>query len=192
MVIKAQPRESYHKNVLSHICACIVKTIRGWKMTINVMGIALAIVLVCAMTILFGMVPVVGAMQANSAGDQPNNNFQLPLDKAADQPVHIMNIDDLVKLTKSNTSYVLVDARKRDQYDKEHLPGAVSIPLSTTDSYASKLNKDQLIVIYCEDYKSPVSTDSAKEFMKLGFTNIWDYKGGIKEWKDKGYPVYGK
>lgn len=161
-------------------------------MTLKGVGIALAIILVCTMTILFGMVPFAGAMQVNSDDSPSNNNVHLPLDTGTGQPVHIMNIDDLVKLTKSNTSYVLVDARKRGQYDKEHLPGAVSIPLSTTDSYAANLNKDQLIVVYCQSYQCPVSTESADEFMKLGFTNVWDYKGGIQEWKDKGYPVYGK
>ncbi len=161
-------------------------------MTLKGMRIALAIVIVCTMTILFGMVPVAGAVQVYPGDNQQNNNFQLPQDTGDDQPVHIMNIDDLVKLTKSNKNYVLVDARQRDQYNKEHLPSAVSIPLSTTDSYAANMNKDQLIVVYCQSYQCPVSTESAKEFMKLGFTNVWDYKGGIQEWKDKGYPVYGK
>ncbi len=161
-------------------------------MNLKGVRIALAIVLVCMMAILSCMVPFASAVQVYSGDSQPNDNFQLPGDTGTDQPLHIMNIDDLVKLTKSNTSYVLVDARKRDQYDKEHLPGAVSIPLSTTDSYAANMNKDKLIVVYCQSYQCPISTESAREFMKLGFTNVWDYKGGIQEWKDKGYPVYGR
>jgi rhodanese-related sulfurtransferase len=30
---------------------------------------------------------------------------------------------------------------------------------------------------------------AAKEFMSLGFKDVLDYKGGIQEWSEKGYPV---
>ncbi len=104
----------------------------------------------------------------------------------------MITVDELTDLTRSDQSYVIVDARPREDYDKAHLPGAVSVPLDETDSYAGKFDKGQIIVTYCGSFQCPISTRSAQEFMKLGFKDVRDYKGGIKEWKDKGYPVYGQ
>jgi rhodanese-related sulfurtransferase len=144
---------------------------------------------------LFCMMPqdLMAKAQVNSADHSPsNNNYQIPKDPGTIQQVHAITIDELTDLIKSDQSYVIVDARPRDAYDKEHLPGAVSVPLGETDSYASKFDKNQIIVTYCGSFQCPISTKSAQEFMKLGFKNVRDYKGGIKEWKEKGYPVYGR
>lgn len=27
---------------------------------------------------------------------------------------------------------------------------------------------------------------------RLGYTNVWDYRGGIKEWAEAGLPVEGE
>jgi rhodanese-related sulfurtransferase len=106
-----------------------------------------------------------------------------------EQKVRTMNIDELVGLMKSNRHYVLVDARSRSDYDDRHLPGALSIPVEDIKDYADKLDKDEEIVTYCGSYQCPASTMAAKELMNLGFKNVRDYKGGIKEWGEKGYPV---
>jgi rhodanese-related sulfurtransferase len=39
------------------------------------------------------------------------------------------------------------------EYDAEHLPGAVNIPLKTLDEAAvAQLNKNRPVVVYCWDY----------------------------------------
>ena len=165
-------------------------------MTYRKRRIALTVSLAGAivMATLFCMVAYnhAAAAQVDSGGYGLSNNYRLPADSGSARQVRIITIDELTDLLKSNQSYVIIDTRSRDAYDKAHLPGAVSIPLNLTDSYAGKFDRNQLIVTYCESFQSPDSTNAAEEFMKLGFTNVWVYKGGIKEWKDKGYPVYGQ
>lgn len=166
-------------------------------MTYRSMRIALTVSLIGAivMATLFYVVPydLAANAQVNSDGyGIPHNNYQLPADSGSAQQVHTITIDELVDLLKSNQSYVIVDTRSRDDYDKAHILGAVSVPLNLTDSYAGKFDKNQIIVTYCGSFQCPDSRESAMEFMRLGFKNVWDYKGGIKEWKDRGYPVYGK
>lgn len=104
-----------------------------------------------------------------------------------EQKVKFMNIDELVNLIQSNKRYVLADARSRADYDNKHLPGAVSIPAEEVGDYADKLDKTEEIITYCGSYECPASTMAAKEFKRLGFKNVRDYKGGIKEWEEKGY-----
>ena len=160
---------------------------RRIALTVSLVGAIVMATVFCVMAY-----NIAATAQVNSGGYGISNNYRLPADSGSARQVHIITIDELTDLLKSNQSYVIVDTRSRDAFDKAHLPGAVSIPLNLTDSYAGKLDKNQLIVTYCESFQSPESAKAAEEFMKLGFTNVWDYKGGIKEWKDKGYPIYGQ
>lgn len=47
----------------------------------------------------------------------------------------------------------LVDVLPRDEYDTQHLPGALSIPIrEMTAGTVSGLRRDQRVVVYCWDY----------------------------------------
>jgi rhodanese-related sulfurtransferase len=103
-----------------------------------------------------------------------------------DPQVRVMRIDDLNVLKNGNTDFLLVDARPREQYYMAHIPGAVSMPLNEISAYVSGLDRNRMIVTYCGNYHCPISTKAAMEFSRLGFTNVYDYKGGIKEWQEMG------
>jgi rhodanese-related sulfurtransferase len=46
----------------------------------------------------------------------------------------------------------VVEVLPREEYEEEHLPGAISIPLKTLDEKtASILGKDRPVVVYCHD-----------------------------------------
>ncbi len=106
-----------------------------------------------------------------------------------EQKVRTISFDDLLKKFKSNERFVLVDARSREDYDRSHLPGALSVPVDEVRDYADRLDKSEEIVTYCGSFQCPASTAAAKEFMGLGFKNVLDYKGGIQEWSEKHYPT---
>jgi rhodanese-related sulfurtransferase len=101
--------------------------------------------------------------------------------------VHRMSIDDLNSLIKSKADFLLVDARPREQYNMAHIGGAISMPLNEIPLYAGSLDKGRMIVTYCGNYQCPISTEAAERLTSLGYTNVWDYKGGIREWQDTGY-----
>ena len=47
----------------------------------------------------------------------------------------------------------VVDVLPRDEYDTQHLPGALSIPIrEMTAGTVSGLRRDQPVVVYCWDY----------------------------------------
>jgi len=47
----------------------------------------------------------------------------------------------------------LVEVLPRLEYEEEHLPGAVNIPLKTLDeTTAAQLDKSRPVVVYCWDY----------------------------------------
>lgn len=150
----------------------------------------LAIALICVLMamVMINILPPVMAATGYASSDRA----RLAQSVMQEPQVSILSIDELVDLMKSGNSYVLVDARPRESYDQAHLPGAVAIPLSVIDSYAGGLDKDRTIVTYGDSFESPTGTEAAMEFMRLGFKDVRDYKGGIKEWKERDYPVYGR
>jgi rhodanese-related sulfurtransferase len=63
-----------------------------------------------------------------------------------------IDIDRVVELRNRGAQLVEVLARK--QYDEQHIPGAVSLPLSKfSSSELAKLNKDRPLIVYCWDYQ---------------------------------------
>lgn len=100
--------------------------------------------------------------------------------------------DELVKLQNSGKPFKLVDVLERSSYDEAHLPKAISIPLKELREAASKfLTKDELIIVYCASFSCPASTTAAKILITLGFTNVLDYKGGLKDYKEGNLPLEG-
>lgn len=100
-----------------------------------------------------------------------------------------MTIDELKTRMKQERPFILADARDADSYDSSHIPGAIPIPADEVNKLAGNYDRDIDVVTYCGSYQCLASTAAAKEFLKNGFRNVWDYKGGIQEWQEQGNPV---
>jgi rhodanese-related sulfurtransferase len=99
----------------------------------------------------------------------------------------MIGIDDLNAFRNGNTDFLLVDARPREQYVMAHIPGAISMPLNEIPMCVGSLDKSRMIVTYCVNYHCPIGTKAAAAFASLGFANVYDYNGGLKEWQEMGY-----
>jgi rhodanese-related sulfurtransferase len=48
----------------------------------------------------------------------------------------------------------LVDVLLREEYEDEHLPGAISIPLKELNRRTTaRLKRDAPVIVYCHDYQ---------------------------------------
>ena len=48
----------------------------------------------------------------------------------------------------------LVDVLPREEYEDEHLPGAINIPLKELDRESTaRLRRDAPVIVYCHDYQ---------------------------------------
>lgn len=67
----------------------------------------------------------------------------------------------------------------------------LSIPYDqiTESSYLSQLpsDKNAKIVLYCRSGR--MSAIAAEALVALGYTNIWDLKGGMVDWENSGYAL---
>ena len=82
----------------------------------------------------------------------------------------------------SESGYIIIDARTREEYDGGHIPGAILIPYDEIADRAEKdlPDKDQLILVYCRSGRR--SKIAAEELVKLGYTNVKEF-GGIIDWE---------
>ena len=73
---------------------------------------------------------------------------------------------------------ILIDVRTVDEYNREHIPNAVNIPLDTLDSidYA----KDTTIIVYCQT--GVRSKEAVDLLVKKGYTSLYNLDGGLLNW----------
>ena len=60
--------------------------------------------------------------------------------------------DEVQKLLDNGAQ--LVEVLPEAEYEDEHLPGAISIPLKTLDAETSRrLVRERPVIVYCNDYQ---------------------------------------
>ena len=89
--------------------------------------------------------------------------------------------DEAKKIMDSETGYIILDVRTKQEYDSGHIPNAICIPNETIDSRVENTLKDkeQLILVYCRSGNR--SRQASDKLSKLGYTNIKEF-GGIIDW----------
>lgn len=108
------------------------------------------------------------------------------LEKYNKQTVPYIRVSEL----KDNLeSYLILDTRRKEEYDVSHLPGAIWVSEKMDDEiYAfAKAQKDQPIVVYCS--VGVRSEDFGEQLQKRGFTNVHNLHGSIFSWKDAALPI---
>lgn len=84
----------------------------------------------------------------------------------------------------------LVDVRSAQEYEKEHLQGAILISLEDPNfkvQATQTLDKQQPVVLYCRSGKR--SMTAANILANEGFTTVYNLKGGILEWQTESLPT---
>ena len=86
---------------------------------------------------------------------------------------------------------MLIDVRESFEYKKSRIKDAVNIPSSGNRNFAADtLDKDLALFLYCTTgYRS---TRAARDFSEKGFRKVYNLTGGIKAWKQDGFPVEKK
>ena len=73
---------------------------------------------------------------------------------------------------------ILVDTRGEPQYDYEHIPGAINVPVDADDSFVTEAlpDKSAEILLYC-DYGGLSKQMGDRLAADLGYTNIYEFDG---------------
>jgi rhodanese-related sulfurtransferase len=87
----------------------------------------------------------------------------------------------------------LVEVLPREEYEEEHLPGAINIPLKELDrDSAAQLDRNRPVVVYCWDYLCDMSPRAAALLDELGFERVYDYAASKVDYLARGLPREGE
>lgn len=76
---------------------------------------------------------------------------------------------------------LIVDVRKKSEFNSEHLIAATNIPLNELNSHLSELPKDKKIILHCAGgYRSMIAASMLKQ---RGWDNLTDVLGGFVDIK---------
>ena len=101
--------------------------------------------------------------------------------------------ETLKDMIDKDVDFVLIDARRHEGYGDEHLPRAISIPSDHRGEHlVRQYKKNRTIVTYCSSLECESSTVAAQKLEKYGFKKVLEFKGGLKDWKEAGYPTEKK
>ena len=82
---------------------------------------------------------------------------------------------------------LLVDVRRRDEWDEGHIPGAIHIPRGSLESRIEKAvpERERPVVLYCSVGER--SAFAARTLGELGYEDVTSLAGGFTDWKRNGF-----
>ena len=99
------------------------------------------------------------------------------------------NVDEVKKRMDRGDKLLLVDVREESEYAKDHLPGAIHLGKGVIerDIEARVPDLGKEMILYCGGgYRSALAADNLQ---KMGYTNVISMDGGIRDWREKGFPL---
>jgi rhodanese-related sulfurtransferase len=99
------------------------------------------------------------------------------------------NVDEVKRRMDRGDKFLLVDVREESEFAKDHLPGAIHMGKGVIERDIEErvpdVNKE--MILYCGGgYRSALAADNLQ---KMGYNNVISMDGGIRGWREKGYPL---
>ena len=88
-----------------------------------------------------------------------------------------------------NHGALVVDVRDGAEFETGHIVDARHIPLKELGASAESLkrHKDKPVITYCESGTN--GGTAARELGKLGFTKVFNLRGGLGAWRQENLPL---
>ena len=99
------------------------------------------------------------------------------------------SVDQVKARVDRGDKFLLVDVREDNEWQKDHLPGAIHLSKGIierdVETNVPDLNTE--MVLYCGGgFRSALAADNLQ---KMGYKRAISMDGGIREWREKGYPL---
>jgi polyisoprenoid-binding protein YceI/rhodanese-related sulfurtransferase len=97
---------------------------------------------------------------------------------------------------KENEPPVLLHVLPEESYSREHLPGAHRATVYEVDfldqARQAAPDANRPVVVYGAGAESKEASVAGDKLQKNGYTNVWEFAGGLKEWRKQAFPVEGQ
>ena len=110
----------------------------------------------------------------------------------AKKRVRETTVDEVKRRQDRGDRFTLVDVREESEYAKDHLPGAIHLGkgIIERDIEVKVPDTSAEVVLYCGGgFRSALAADNLQ---KMGYSNVVSMDGGIREWREKNYPLTDK
>ena len=113
----------------------------------------------------------------------------LKLVQDAKSRVRELTVDQVKAKQDRKERFTLVDVREDNEWAKDHVTGAIHLGRGVLERDIEQRlpDKGAEIVLYCGGgFRSALAADNLQ---KMGYTNVPSMDGGIRGWREKGYPL---
>ena len=109
--------------------------------------------------------------------------------KEAKSTIREVSINDVRKMIDAKENIIFLDVRDKHEFEEGHIPGAINISRGSLEFKIATIipDKSAKIIVYCGlDLRSPLAVRVMND---LGYTHAVNLLGGLKAWKEAGYPT---
>lgn len=113
-------------------------------------------------------------------------------DQVEDDLIYFLPIapDRAKQLLDGDEQLLFVDIREPEDFKRERLPRALSIPLRELSAQHEKIPRAGRVVLYCSCPPGNIEEGYSYQLLRdMGYRNVSVLQGGISEWRRLGYPI---
>ena len=106
-----------------------------------------------------------------------------------------IDAEGLINQAEKETKLIIIDSRINSDRQQGFIEGSISLPDTQTSctTLSKKLpHKNFPVIFYCNGPKCGRSVVAVKVAVLCGYKNIYWFRGGFEEWKQKKYPYITK
>jgi rhodanese-related sulfurtransferase len=97
-----------------------------------------------------------------------------------------VTVEEVVNQFEKKQLPMVIDVRKKSEFDSEHLVDAVNIPLNEINQHLAEIPKEKPFLLHCAGgYRSMIAASILKQ---RGWSNFADITGGFDEMKETSLP----
>ena len=115
----------------------------------------------------------------------------LTLVERTKQQIREVHIADVRKKLDAGEHFHFIDVREDHEFAQDHAKGAIHLGRGILERDIESLIPDNSteIVLYCGGgFRSALAAESLQ---RMGYTNVASMAGGIRAWREAGYPLEG-
>lgn len=105
----------------------------------------------------------------------------------------LINVQELTDLLRKPEGCALLDVRLPEDFAGVHLPGAVNQcvfeVVFLTELEKKGIREDQPVCVYGAAEDSQESCVAAEKLERVGYTQVFDFRGGVEAWRAAGLPI---
>ena len=107
----------------------------------------------------------------------------------AKKRIRELSVDEVKEKLDKREKFLLIDVREESEWAKDHLPGAIHVGKGIIERDIEERVPDvnTPLVLHCGGgFRSALAADNLQ---KMGYKNVLSMDGGVRGWREKGFPL---